>query len=155
MIIFNNNYNNNGEISFITSLTLSLISNTVSSIIIYIISKLADHPYLIELILKNVKDKNCYLMNIIRDFKFIRIKLAFFFVFELILGLLMIYYMFIFCVVFHKSQGSIMYNYFIGICLSLAKSVGLTIAISTMRNLSIKYKKKIIFNTSKYLYDHF
>ena len=148
-------YNNNGEISFITYLTLSLISNIVSTIIIYIISKLANHPDLIELILKNVKDKNFYLMNILRAFKYIRVKLAFFFVFELILGLLMAYYMFIFCAVFHESQGSIMYNYFIGICLSLAKSVGLTIIISTMRYLSIKHKKVILFNTSKYLYENY
>ena len=147
-------YNNNGKLSFFTSLSLSFISNIVSSLIIYIVYKLANYPDIIEAIIKNVKNKTYYLMNILRVFKYIRLRLTFFFIFELILGLLMTYYLFIFCTVFHQSQGSIMFNYFIGNCLSLAKSIGLTIIISILRYLSIKYKNLKLFNTSKYLYEH-
>ena len=147
-------YNNDGELSFFTSISLSLISNIISSIIIFIISKLANYPDIIEAIIKNVKNKAYYLMNIRRVFKFIRLKLAFFFFFEIILCLLMTYYLFIFCTVFHQSQGSIMYNYFIGICLSLAKSIGLTIIITIMRYFSIKNRSINLYNTSKYLYEH-
>ena len=139
----------------ITSLTLSIISNIVSSIIVFIISKLADYIEIVELILKYVQYKKMYLMNIQRLLKYIRIRLGIFFSFELILTLLMTYYLFIFCTVYHQSQGSIMANYFIGIGISLATSVGLTIIISLLRFLSIKYHNNKLFNLSKYIYDHF
>ena len=147
-------YNNDGELSFFTSLSLSLVSNIISSIIIFIISQFANYPDTIEAILKNVKNKAFYSMNIIRVLKLMRLKLSFFFLLEIILCLFMTYYLFIFCTVFRESQGSIMYNYFIGICLSLMKSIGLTIIITIMRYLSIKNRYVNLYNTSKYLYEH-
>ena len=72
-------YNNNGELSTITSLTLSLISNIVSSLIIFIISKLVDYIEIVESILKYVKYKKTYLMNFLRLFKYIKIKVGIFF----------------------------------------------------------------------------
>ena len=148
-------YNNNGELSTITSLTLSIISNIVSSIIVFIISKLANYIEIVEAILKYVHYKKVYLMNLIRLLKYIKLRLGIFFSFELVLILLMTYYLFIFCTVYHQSQGSIMANYFIGIGISLATSVGLTIIISLMRFLSIKYQSIKFYNFSKYLYEHF
>ena len=65
------------------------------------------------------------------------------------------YYLMIFCTVYHKSQGSIMVNYITGIAESMAISFGLTVITSLIRFLSLKYKWKNIYNTSKYLFDHF
>ena len=148
-------YNNNGELSTITSLTLSIISNIVSSLIIFIISKLANYVEIIEAIIKNVQYEKIYLMNIQRLLLYIKVRIGIFFCFELILTLLMTYYLFIFCTVFHQSQGSIMTNYFIGIGISLATSIGLSIIISLIRFLSIKFQSNKLFNISKYLYEHF
>ena len=148
-------YNNNGELSTITSLTLSIISNIVSSLIIFIISKLANYVEIIEAIIKNVQYEKIYLMNIQRLLLYIKVRIGIFFCFELILTLLMTYYLFIFCTVYHQSQGSIMENYFIGIGISLATSVGLSIIISLIRFLSIKFQSNKLFNISKYLYEHF
>ena len=69
--------------------------------------------------------------------------------------LVMTYYLFIFCVVYNKSQGSVIINYIIGACTSLAISVGLTIIITLLRTISIKYRSPMLFNVSKYLYEHF
>lgn len=85
----------------------------------------------------------------------ILIKLSFFFFIEIILALLTTYYLFIFCAIYHESLGGIKGNYFIGIAISLATSIGLTIIISLMRYLNIKYKCIRLFNTSKFLYQHF
>ena len=148
-------YNNNGELSTITSLTLSIISNIVSSLIIFIISKLANYVEIIEAIIKNIQYEKIYLMNIQRLLLYIKVRIGIFFCFELILTLLMTYYLFIFCTVFHQSQGSILTNYFIGIGISLATSVGLSIIISLIRFLSIKFQSNKLFNISKYLYEHF
>ena len=148
-------YNNNGEISMLTSLSLSLISNIVSAIVVYIIVKLVNYVELLEIILKNVKNKKIYYYNIIRYFIYIKIRLSFYFFFELSLSLMMTYYLFIFCSVYHQSQGNIMVNYITGACISLATSFGLTLIITICRNLSLKYKSVYFFNISKYLYDCF
>ena len=148
-------YNNQGELSMFTSLYLSLISNIISSIIVFIVSELVNHPDILEIILKSVKDKKNYFYNIVRFFKYVTIRLTFYFFFELFLSLLMTYYLFIFCSVFHQSQSSVMVNYIIGACISLATSVGMKIIITVTRYLSIKNRSKNLFNISRYLYDRF
>ena len=50
-------YNNNGSIKFFTTLSLSFMSNIISSIISYFISKLADYVEFFEFIIKDVTDK--------------------------------------------------------------------------------------------------
>jgi hypothetical protein len=148
-------YHNNGELSMITSLSLSLMSNIISSFIVYIVSKLTNYCEIIEAIIKNVKYRQSYFQNIIRLFKYIKIRLGLFYFFQLNLLLLMTYYLFIFCTIYHKSQGSIMINYLIGASTSLAISTGLTLIITLLRALSIKFHSVILFNVSKYLYEHF
>ena len=148
-------YHNNGELSMITSLSLSLMSNIISSFIVYIISKLTNYCEIIEAIIKNVKYRQSYFQNIVRLFKYIKIRLGLFYFFQLNLLLLMTYYLFIFCTIYHKSQGSIMINYLIGASTSLAISTGLTLIITLLRALSIKFHSIILFNVSKYLYEHF
>ena len=148
-------FHNNGELSLITSISLSLISNIISSIAVFLLSKLANYDEIFELIIKYVKIQKNYFYNIVRFFKYINIRLGIYFLFELLFTLLMTYYLFIFCSIYHNSQSSIMENYIIGACISLAISVGLTIIITICRNLSIKNHSILLFNISKYLYDHF
>jgi hypothetical protein len=148
-------YHNNGELTMFTSLSLSFISNIVSSIIVFIIAKLTNYTEIIESIVKDVKDKKKYIINVMRLFKYIKIRLGIFYFLQLSTILIMTYYLFIFCTVYHQSQGSIMVNYIIGACISLAISTGLTIIITILRVISIKYHYHQLFNISKYLYDHF
>ena len=68
---------------------------------------------------------------------------------------MMCYYLMIFCTVYHKTQGSIMINYITGVAESLAISLGLALITSLMRYLSIKYKWKSIYYTSKYFFENF
>ena len=148
-------YHNDGNLTMITSLSLSFISNIISSIIVFLISKLTNYAEIIEAIIINVKDKKKYIQNIIRLFKYIKIRLGAFYFLQLVSILIMTYYLFIFCTVYHQSQGSIMINYIVGACTSLAISVGLTLIISILRAISIKYHYYQLFNISKYLYEHF
>ena len=67
----------------------------------------------------------------------------------------MCYYLMIFCTIYHKTQGSIMINYIIGIAESMAISFGLTIITSLIRYLSLKNGWKNIYNTSKYMFQKF
>ena len=148
-------YHNDGNLSMFTTLSLSFISNVASSIVVFIIAKLTNYPDIIESIIHNVKDKKKYIENIIRLFKYIKLRLGFFYFLQISIVLVMTYYLFIFCTVYHQSQSSIMVNYIVGACISLAISVGLTLIISILRFISIKYHYYKLYNVSKYLYEHF
>ena len=148
-------YHNDGQLTLLTSLSLSLISNIASSIISFIITKLTNYEDLIESILKDVKNLTIFLDNFQRLLKYLKIRLGFYYFLQIIFIFGMIYYLFIFCTVYHQSQGSIMINYIIGNCISLAISVGLAIIITLLRILSLKYNFNHLYNTSRYLYEHF
>ena len=87
--------------------------------------------------------------------KYIKIRLGIFYFLQLTSLLVMTYYLFVFCAVYDHSQGSIFINYLIGSLISLATSTGLTIIITFLRAISIKYRSVVLFNVSKYLYEHF
>ena len=148
-------YNNNGEISMFTSFSLSIISNIISSLFVFFIAKLVNYVEILEIILKNVKSQQLYFYNIIRYLSYIKLRLGSYFFCELLLTLMMTYYLFIFCSVYHQSQMNITVNYIIGACISLATSVGITIFITIFRNISFKYRSVYFFNVSRYLYEHF
>ena len=131
------------------------MSNVISSIIVYFISKLTNYYDLGEEIIKRVKYERNYFENILRLFKYIRLRVIIFYILEISFIGAMNYYLYVFCSVYQKSQGSVMINYIIGACTSLAISVGLSIIIALLRVLSFKYQSIKLFNVSKYLYDQF
>ena len=146
-------YNRNGSIKFFTSLSLSFISNIVSSIISYLVSQLAEYGNIMELMLKDIVIKKQYFLNMIKFKKYLTLKLSGFFLIQAIINLGMCYYLMIFCTVYRKTQISVLINYIIGVVESMAISLGLTILISLLRYLSLKYKWKTIYYTSKYLFE--
>ena len=131
------------------------MSNVISSIIVYFTAKLANYWDLTEEIIKRVKYKKNYFENVLRLFKYIKIKLISFYFLEISFIIAMNYYLYVFCSVYQKSQGSVMINYLIGACTSFAISVALSIIITLLRVLSFKYNSIELFNVSKYLYDKF
>ena len=148
-------YNNNGSIKFFTSLSLSFMSNIFAGIIAYIIGLLANYSEFLELIIKDVVFSQDFFLNIIKFKKYLMIKLIFFYVIQTIINFGMCYYLMIFCTIYHKTQGSIMINYIIGIAESMAISFGLAFITSFIRYLSLKYRWKSMFNTSKYMFQKF
>ena len=148
-------YNNNGSIKFFTSLSLSFMSNIFASIISFIVGKLANYAEVLEFIIKDVILKKDYFLSIIKFKKYVVIKLIVFYLVQLIVNSCMCYYLMIFCTVYHKTQGSIMINYAMGIAESMIISFGLTIIISLLRYLSLINRWKPIYNSSKYLFENF
>jgi len=148
-------YHNDGNLSLLTSLSLSFISNIISSIGVYIIAKLTNYTELLEIIISTVKKKKKYFDNIIRFMKYIKIRLGIFYFLQIIFILLMIYYLFVFCAVYHQSQISITINYIVGALTSLAISTALSIIISILRVISLNYQLQRVYNISRYIYDRF
>ena len=67
----------------------------------------------------------------------------------------MTYYITIFCIIYSKTYLSILINYIFGILESMAFTFGLTVIITIMRFLSIKYNCITIYRSSQYLNDKF
>ena len=153
--IVSKKYHNNGSLNFFISLSLSFMSNIFSSLISYLVSKLANYPDILEYIIKDIAYKKEYFLNIIRFKKYLVIKLTCFYFVQIVINSSMCYYLMIFCTIYHKTQGSIMINYLLGIAQSMAYSFGLIVIISLMRYLSLTYRWKSFYNTSKYLFEKF
>ena len=105
--------------------------------------------------IKESYEKNQYLLTIVRFKKYLKIKLAVFFVTQTIIYFLMCYYLMIFCSVYNKTQLSIMINYIVGVGESMLISLGLTLITSIIRFVGIKYKWKYVYNTSRYFFEKF
>ena len=148
-------YNNNGSIKFFTTLSLSFMSNIFAGIIAYIVGQLAEYSEFLEIIIKDVVFKQNYFLNIVKFKKYLVIKLTFFYILQTIINFGMCYYLMIFCTIYHKTQGSIMINYIVGIAESMAISFGLTLIGSLLRYLSLKNRWKNIYNTSKFMFQKF
>ena len=146
-------YHNDGKLEFATSFVLSLMSNIFSAIIVYIIAKLTEFSDILEIIVRDVCDINQYYNNIVKFKKITKLKLTGFFIIQFIFIIFMFYYLSVFCIVFNKSQTSILLNYIYGIIESLAISLGVAVVITIIRFLAIKYKWEVIYNTSRYFYD--
>ena len=143
----------NGELKLITSILLSSMSNILAYFISYYICELINFAELLEMIIKYVVKKKFYLINIIKFKKYLKLKLAVFYLLEFIYIISMCYYLTIFCIVYSETQLSFLMNYVIGIIDSLIFSLVFSIIISFIRYVSLKFKLKQLYNISKYLYE--
>ena len=148
-------YNNNGSIEFLTSLSLSFMSNIFAGIIAFIVSKLVGYDAVLEMIIKSVIKQKEYFINIIKFKKYLTLKLTGFFIIQMLINLGMCYYLMIFCTIYHNTQGSILVNYIVGIAESMLISLALTIFTSLIRYFSLKYKWRSLYYTSRYFFENF
>ena len=148
-------YHNNGHLETATSFLLSFMSNIFSSIIAYFVSKLIEYSDILEFILKDSVTKDEYFLKIIKFRKYLILKLIIYYIVQIIFNFVMCYYLFIFCTVYHKTQGSILLNYLIGIAESICISLGLSIITSLIRFLSLKNKWTNMYYTSKFFFEKF
>ena len=148
-------YSNNGSLEIFTSLSLSFASNIISSIIIYYLKRLGDYSELLDIMINDITLKKYYYINIIKFRKYLKIRLSIFYIIQIIMCILMTYYITIFCIIYNQSQVSIMINYIYGVLEDLGISFGITIIITIMRYLSLKYKWLKIYRTSQYLNNKF
>ena len=148
-------YHNGGSLEMFTSLSLSFASNIISSIIIYYLKKLGEYSDFLDNIIRNISRKKYYFINIIKFRKYLKIRLSLFYIIQYIMCILMTYYITIFCIVYNKSQISIIINYIYGVFESLGISLGISLIVTIMRYLSIKNEWKVIYRTSQYINNKF
>ena len=152
--VISNKYHNNGELDFIVTLFLSISSNIITSIICYYVnySKGIDERY--ELIMK-IKKEYYYLKNIIIFFKYLKIKFIFFFMSEILIICSSFYYTVIFFIIYSKSIGSLIVNYFSSLFESFLTSIIICIIIVSTRKIGLAFSSKKLYNTSKYINNYY
>ena len=144
-------YHNNGDLEFTTSLTLSLLSNIISSLAIFIIKKLTHYSSYLSILVNDIQKEKYFLFMFNKIYKCIKIKEFSFFILSFIVSIVMTYYLFVFCKIYEKSQISLLKNYFLGIAESMIISGSITFSITFLRYFSLKCKSKNIYRTSVYL----
>jgi hypothetical protein len=152
--VISDNYHNNGELDYFVSLVLSLLSNIITSIILYYIKFSKGIDERIELILE-LKSKNDYIRNLIIYNKYLRLKFICFFIGEIFIVSGSFYYIVIFCIVYNSSKVNIIINYLISLVESLITALLISIIILITRKIGLCYKNKYLYNTSKYINDKF
>ena len=144
-------YHNDGRLKILTSLSLSIASNIISSIITFYMKKLGEYSDFLEILIRDVTNVKYYYINIIRFIKYFKLKLSIFYLIQFMMYILMTYYITIFCIVYSKTQFSFMKNYFLGVIESFAISLELSLIITIMRFIGLKYKSIKMYRTSQYL----
>ena len=150
-------YHNNGDLDFFTTLFLSLASNVASSILMFFINSLISYREYLSSLFKEInhKNSNSYILTFKRITKIVKIKIFLFYVSSLILSAFSMIYILIFCQIYKKSQKSLLINYVLGLVESFAYSFGISLIVSILRFIIIKYKLIYLYRTSVYLNEKF
>ena len=146
-------YHNNGSLDFITSITLSVFSNIISSIIIWLIKKLTNYHEFLQSIIKEIKSEKYFLFLFKRVYTSLKFKIITYFIISFLISIGITYYLFIFCIIYKKSQISLFSNFVLGEVESFAKSFAITLIVCILRVVSLKLKIKQLYRTSVYLDD--
>ncbi|MCQ2821583.1 MAG: hypothetical protein MJ252_30360 [archaeon] len=139
-------YENNGHISLLTYLARSLYTSLCSVIVITIGKSLYNYMPKIDVVLAEVKQKKYLIGFAVKLIKMAKKKIAIYISVTSIMILFFIYYITVFCAVYHGCQES----WFIGGCLSIAISLGINIGISLFlvifRVISLKCECMYLYN---------
>ena len=104
---------------------------------------------------KEIKNKGNYHLFFQRLFKLIKIKTSFYYIFSNLISVGFIYYLYIFCEIYKKSQISLFINYIIGTSESLILSFGVSLIVCVLRFSGLKCKIKYLYRTSVYINNKF
>ena len=144
-------YHNNGKLELLTSITLTLTSNIITSIINWVIKKLSFYTEYLTTMTENVQIKHKYIKIFQKLYKFIKLKIICFYITTFIASALMTYYLFVFCYIYQKSQISLLTNFCLGTLESLLISFGVSLIVCILRYFGLKLKLINLYRTSVYL----
>ena len=152
--VISNKYHNNGELDLIVTLTLTILSNIITSIICYFIKYSRGKEERLEEIMK-LKNEIYYIYNIGKFIKYLKLNFFIYLFGHIIIISCCFYYVITFCVVYKYSKYSLLFNYLTSLGEGLIVSIGITIIILITRIIGLKCRNKRLYNTSKYFYDRF
>ena len=147
-------YHNKGKLDFIVIFILSIMSNIITSIIIYFLecSRFLEQKFESA---KEIKNKYKYIYAFNKFFKYLKIRSFCFILIEVIIIICISYYLIIFSVVYRESQKSLISNYLVSLIERYVESILVIFFVSVTRKISIIIKSVYLYNFSQYIKSHF
>ncbi len=148
-------YHTNGTLKFVTSLIISVLSGIITNIFVYFTTNIKNYPESVKSIIDNVKIENQYFNIVEKLLKIINFIFYLLFILESCFLFFMGYYLFIFGVIYSKSVFSCLMDSILSFLEKALMSLIFVLLIAALRKLSLKFKCRKVYNTSKYLNDKF
>ena len=114
---------------------------------------------------KWIEEKLDEILNIMQEYKFLtalnkyftffKYRMLFYIIIEIILVGICFYYIFIFSILYSKSQLSLIFNYIYSLIEGLITSLVITILIVITRQIGLNCSNSYLYNISKYFNDNF
>ena len=149
--VISQKYNNQGEISPVTTYTLSIVSNIISYILSVVVFKLTHFAYLFEFMEKELANPNKISGKFNKIVSIVKCRLYVFFIIMFPITMVVFYYLVIFCNVYSASQKNWFTNSVTSLCISLLISVVMSLLITIFRYIGLKCGSKKAYNISLYL----
>ena len=153
--VISQKYFNNGNLLFFTTNILSITANIISFIFVYLMEKLINQYKVLEIITKEMKNRNNYLRIFIKLSSCFEKKILLFFIILFFIGLFCTYYLFIFFAIYKKVQKNIFVNYIVGSLWSLGLTFFICSFISITRKISINKKMRTLYIISQFVDEKF
>ena len=102
-----------------------------------------------------IKNEYHFLRTAKKYLREITIRTSIFLVEEFITISFCFYYIFIFCSIYDNTQISLILNYFISVLEGFLINIVITIIIISTRKIGLFFKNKYLYNSSKYIDQHF
>ena len=147
-------YHNDGELGFVVTITITLLSNILTSIITYFmeISELLEER--LEQIIE-IKNENEFLKILEKLLKRFNLKILISFILRMLIICIYFIYIAVFCIIYKKSQTSLLMNYLTSLLEDLIKALIVSVIVVISRKIGISCLNRYIYNTSKYINEHF
>ena len=141
---------NDGRLDFIIVISLTLLSNILSSIAGYYLDILVSFEGRIQNI-KEIKKEIIFFKVLHLILREVLVRVVIFFIIQIIIILFCCYYLFIFFTVYHKSQMSMLANFGISLLEKWLICFIAALFITIFRKIGMSSNNIYIYNISKYL----
>ena len=152
--IVSRKYHNNGNLDYLVTLALSIVSTIFTAIIMNFLERTMIFEEWLNQI-HEIKKEYKYLYALNKFLKYLKIQVGIFFTIEILIILWGYYYIVIFFIIYSKSRKSLFINFINSICEELIKSLIVIAAIVLTRRIGFICKNSYIYNTSKFIDDNF
>ena len=152
--IISHKFHNKGKLNFIVSFLLSFSAIIISSILLHLTSYLKGLEEKIELMMEiKVEYK---VLKILSNFMlYIKIKVSILSLFHIVIILYCYIYIMIFLIIYSRCQMSLLKNCLMSFIDNIVISIVISTIIVITRKIGINFNNKNIYNTSKYIHNHF
>ena len=148
--VVSDNYHNEGDMNFLTSMLLSILSNLISTVISVLFVYLSQYTMYFEAIDEEKLKEEEYMKICSKILHYMKKKLLMYFIVSFILIVSFWYYVTLFCIVYHNNQVNWIVDCVTGISMSLLYTLGLAFVISTIRCIGLYTNSSNLYNISNY-----